>query len=75
MQVFKLSCQAHGVELYVKSNCVSCVRRKAVEASPASEVLIWRDPSKSSLEVVESLPKEVSFKKGCVYRKIISEIA
>lgn len=52
MAIFELKSKDGAITLIVRAKCLSCARQAAVESSRSSEVMLWRDPSLSTVHVI-----------------------
>lgn len=52
MAIFKLTQRANGMSMVVRAKCVSCARTVAVENAGAEGSAVWRDPERSSVDLV-----------------------
>lgn len=50
MAIFEL--HSKDVSLVIRARCITCARQVAVENSPSSELMMWRDPSLSTVKVI-----------------------
>jgi hypothetical protein len=51
MAIFKLTAR-NGQAVIVRARCLSCARTVAADNAGAEGTLIWRDPEKSTVELV-----------------------
>lgn len=76
MALFKVKARDGSIVLIVRARCITCAREAAVNTYPASENMLWRDPSKSSVEVIHNtsqLPYNPSGKR-CVLERTECEV-
>lgn len=52
MAIFKVTQRANGKSMIVRAKCVSCARTVAVQNAGAEGTAVWRDPERSSVELV-----------------------
>jgi hypothetical protein len=52
MAIFKLTQRANGKSMIVRAKCVSCARTVAVENAGPEGTAVWRDPERSSVDLV-----------------------
>jgi hypothetical protein len=53
MPIFKISARDGSVSLVIRARCISCARQIAVDRSPANEVRLWRDSSRSEVTLID----------------------
>lgn len=52
MALFKLTSNDERLAIVVRARCLSCAREVAVRAAGDEGTLVWRDPSRSSVELI-----------------------
>ncbi|WP_170924555.1 hypothetical protein [Vibrio casei] len=52
MAIFELKSKDGAISLIVRAKCLSCARQVAVESTPSNELMLWRDPSLSTVNVI-----------------------
>lgn len=72
MAIFELKSRDGAITLIVRAKCLSCARQAAVESSRSSEVMLWRDPSLSTVNVIYNPERQGYEPKG--KREIIRRI-
>lgn len=60
MAIFELHSQDGKISLVVRAACITCARQVAVDSSPSSELMLWRDPSLSKVKVIYK-PEQMGF--------------
>ena len=54
MAIFNVSARDGSVSLIIRARCISCARQLAAERSPGHERRLWRDPERSSVELIHN---------------------
>lgn len=52
MAIFKVTQRDSGKSMIVRAKCVTCARTVAVEHAGSEGTAVWRDPERSSVELV-----------------------
>lgn len=71
MALFKVKARDGSVALLVRARCITCARETAVNTYPASEIMLWRDPNLSTVEVIYGASKTLHEPSGkrCVLER------
>lgn len=64
MAIFNVSARDGSVSLIIRARCLSCARQLAADRSPAHERRLWRDPERSSVELVANPGRQGFFADG-----------
>ncbi len=71
MPLFNVKARDGSIELIVRAQCISCARTVAVKESKASETMLWRDPSRSQVTLIQNTQKlpYISYGRRCVLER------
>ena len=68
MAFFKIEARDGSVSAIVRAPCKACARNRIIENSPASEVMLWRNPQLSKVSLVVDLPEGLDTTKRILQR-------
>ena len=65
MALFKLTAKDGSVAMIVRARCITCARSVAVENAGNEGTAVWRDPARSTVELVRESDRSGLIMRAC----------